>query len=442
LAVPAGDGPVSPLSQAGFALLLLYLFSFYALINEMFYAAAGFIPHTTKVFGVLTLLCALAGGTLLRGFQSRIAVLWALFILWNVAAIPFSQWRGGSTQVVLGVLPAHALAFLIPALATTLARVRKTIYCLAVTMALVFVYCVTLGVMKDGRLIISRSIFGNPNDLALHLLLGMAIFLVFFRPKSVLVIIGLLGMAALGACIVRTGSRGTFVSALAVAGVWLLFGTMRVRVTIIAGGLLLAVLAVFVAPKSTIERLTMIELNADEAMKEAKTGDEGKSIASQLSREELFIKSVRYTLEHPIFGVGPGEFVDALMKEAGEEGKHVQALRPHNAYTQISAEAGIPALVLYLGAVLLALAANYRVYKAVRGVNGLEAVAAQSMALLTLTLAHGFNALFVHVSGFSYEGLIVGLSIANYLAAARELPELRAKFMPARELSRLAGVRG
>jgi O-antigen ligase len=60
--------------------------------------------------------------------------------------------------------------------------------------------------------------------------------------------------------------------------------------------------------------------------------------ASTEQRKELFIRSLEVTLQHPLFGVGPGNFV--ILSGAW--------LASHNAYTQMSSEGGVPALILYM----------------------------------------------------------------------------------------------
>ena len=66
-----------------------------------------------------------------------------------------------------------------------------------------------------------------------------------------------------------------------------------------------------------------------------------KSIAAAGSaeqRKELLIRSLQVTAEHPLFGIGPGNF------EVVSGNWHVT----HDSYTQISAEGGIPAFFLYV----------------------------------------------------------------------------------------------
>ena len=71
------------------------------------------------------------------------------------------------------------------------------------------------------------------------------------------------------------------------------------------------------------------------------SGDKGSLDA----RKALLKKSVMTALRHPLFGVGPGCFMLV------DEGWVVA----HNTYTELAAEAGIPALILFLLAIGAAL---------------------------------------------------------------------------------------
>jgi len=59
---------------------------------------------------------------------------------------------------------------------------------------------------------------------------------------------------------------------------------------------------------------------------------------SAADRKDVFKKSLKETVEHPLFGIGPGMFQLVSGKWIGT----------HNTYTQLSSEAGIPALLLFL----------------------------------------------------------------------------------------------
>jgi len=62
----------------------------------------------------------------------------------------------------------------------------------------------------------------------------------------------------------------------------------------------------------------------------------------------LFLRSIQLTFEHPILGVGPGEFMDAEAEEAAVAGKKAMWHFTHNSYTELSSETGLPGLGLSL----------------------------------------------------------------------------------------------
>jgi O-antigen ligase len=68
------------------------------------------------------------------------------------------------------------------------------------------------------------------------------------------------------------------------------------------------------------------------------TNTKADSTGSAQQRRELLTRSLEVTLRHPVFGVGPGQF----QQVSG------YWLQTHNTYTQLSAEAGIPALIIFL----------------------------------------------------------------------------------------------
>ncbi len=66
--------------------------------------------------------------------------------------------------------------------------------------------------------------------------------------------------------------------------------------------------------------------------------DVAASYSSSEQRQQLFWQSIKVTAQHPLFGVGPGNFqvISGIWHET------------HNSYTQMSSEGGIPALIFYL----------------------------------------------------------------------------------------------
>src|SRR5262249_49667711 len=67
-------------------------------------------------------------------------------------------------------------------------------------------------------------------------------------------------------------------------------------------------------------------------------GDHSAAYDSALQRQQLLLRSIEVTFEHPFLGIGPGNFNQV-------SGNWHTA---HNSFTLVSSEGGLPALFLYL----------------------------------------------------------------------------------------------
>ncbi len=176
----------------------------------------------------------------------------------------------------------------------------------------------------DGRRIagVIGGIFENPNDLALHLVTMVPISVgLLFATRS------LLKKAAYLLCgiilvtgIIVTFSRSGFIAFVCAISflIWKLAPRLRV-VSAVLG--LLAILAlVGVAPSAFRSRMST-------------TQDE-----SAFARLDDLKRSLFLTARHPVFGVGMGNYVIYSNR----------AKATHNAYTQVGAEMGVAAAIIYL----------------------------------------------------------------------------------------------
>jgi putative inorganic carbon (HCO3(-)) transporter len=140
----------------------------------------------------------------------------------------------------------------------------------------------------------------------------------------------MLGILAMTSAILETGSRGGFLALGATAAACLWQFAIRGRrpraiaIAAFAGAILCL----------SFGGMVMGRLKGTFDPKE----DTAAAYASTEERQELLWRSIQVTREHPLFGVGPGNFMQA----SGTW--HVT----HNSYTQMSSEGGIPALLLYL----------------------------------------------------------------------------------------------
>lgn len=172
------------------------------------------------------------------------------------------------------------------------------------------------------------NLFGNPNDMALHLVTVMpiAIALSFTSRNFVLKI-----LYAVCALLMIIGSMLTFSRAgflgLVCAGAviaWKIGRKNRLAVIVLAIVCLATVIAF--APEGYTNRLDSIVNHSRDA------------VGSASARTNLLFRSIKVAIANPVFGVGMGNFHIVSIGE----------LVSHNAYTQVAAEMGMAAMVIYI----------------------------------------------------------------------------------------------
>jgi O-antigen ligase len=169
------------------------------------------------------------------------------------------------------------------------------------------------------------GMFGNPNDLALHLVtmipLAFGLFLHTRRKLAKPLYAACIFLMVGG--LIATFSRGGFLGLIGACFVLAWKMGRRNRALIII--LLLGLLVVFVAlaPGEYASRLGSITTGVD---------------ASSHSRRALLIRSIVVALANPLFGVGMGNFHIVAIGESVS----------HNAYTQVASEMGMAAMIVYI----------------------------------------------------------------------------------------------
>jgi O-antigen ligase len=144
--------------------------------------------------------------------------------------------------------------------------------------------------------------------------------------------------------------------------------------------------------------------------------------ASYEARQYMLRTSLRFTAENPLFGVGPGEFSDSEGREATAKGQHGTWQVSHNAYTQLSSEMGIPAMLFYLGAIVSAFRMVNRERKKCRNVPQLRMASAAAFCLTLAMVGFGVAIFFLSLAYTFYFPFITGLCIALARAIQRESP--------------------
>ncbi|CAN5714353.1 hypothetical protein BH20ACI3_BH20ACI3_05180 [soil metagenome] len=171
------------------------------------------------------------------------------------------------------------------------------------------------------------GMFGNPNDMALHLvtILPIPVALMLGTRNYLTKVLYSFCAVLMVAAIVVTYSRGGFIGLVCVAGVlaWKLGRRNRLAVLLLT--IVSIVLFISLVPGNYMTRIGSIF--------DSSLDPNGSSSA----RSELFKRSVVVALANPLFGIGMGNFHIVSIREAVT----------HNSFTQVAAEMGIVASVIY-----------------------------------------------------------------------------------------------
>ena len=329
-----------PLSGAYFWLLAFFVV--YCARPEDWIPGLHELP-LAKITGMLALVAFVLSLGQARRLPREVVYLFLLFAQLCLT-VPFSPvWRGGAFNQVLDFSKVVVIVPVTIIVVSSLARLRRLIFIQTASVFAVAIVSLVKGQVRAGRLEgVLRGVYGNPNDIALGIVLTIPFCFVFMlvARSAFRKAFWLLAATAMTYCLFRTASRGGLLAFVAAMGLLLrelgIKGGRRYLLPlaglIVLGGWL-------VAGQRLKERFDATVGNLDRP-------EDKSAYGSALQRREILWRSLVVTAQHPLFGVGPGNFT-------GMSGTWHD---PHNSYTQISAEGGVPALVLYLIILRLALA--------------------------------------------------------------------------------------
>jgi O-antigen ligase len=288
-----------------------------------------------------------------------------------------------------------ALFIGIAGLADDAHRRRQLVVVLAAACTVVAVFA--LADLATQRTHAATPAFGDANDVAFLMAstLPLAVWLALtarrWRAPAWAMVV------ALGLVVPLTLSRGALV-ALAVAAAWLVAVERRFLRVIVGGTLALTVVAVAIV----IVQPQML-----------RAGLEGKqriASANVQNRLEAWRFAADRVVEHPLLGIGPGNFGAAYAPHwRANPGLHHLSV-VHNSYLEIAAELGVPACLAFVAFYALAFASIGRRSAAARG------DAALALALRTAMLIAAVAGCFVSVELQAPFWILAGLAAA----AARE----------------------
>lgn len=404
-----------------FFFLCLFTVAIYARPEDIFPVVGHF--HLTLLLGVCA-SAAYAGAWFCGSIpflNSRPLRLMLWLTAWFVAGVPFAYWRGGSFQVLTQEwLKTLLVFFLLTQTLITLRRIRAVLWAIVLSELAVTAYSVlnpSQSMWVGGRFSgVSEGILGW-NFLGIAIALTLPFIAALFITRASLVKSFLLA-TAVGATmwmLVLTASRsGMLTVAFSILLTYALILHRSPLGNIVALGLLLAMaLAVCAAPGVFWQRIQTIWIASAPTSTASASAD-----ASEEERRDVLVTSLRYTLEHPIFGLGLGNFSVARGTETGVASGW---LGTHNTFTELSSEAGVPALLIFLFLLGSLIRSMWHIARSGRVAEEIPEVDQMARAALASLIAFVFGAFFAHIAYeyFLYYPIAIAVGV-QYLASTRE----------------------
>jgi O-antigen ligase len=279
-----------------------------------------------------------------------------------LATAPFSIWPGGSVSTFTEIYSKIILIFvLIVNTLTSRKRVEQFVWLIVIASGYIAFRAVLdsargINLVENGRVQGAvGGMFKNPNDLALNMVavmplaasLSLRAATLFGRAGAALC--ALLMVGAIIASQSRSGTIGLAAMAV-IMGVYL----VRRKPALACAGVLALVLALPLLPTSYWHRLSSI------------TDETQDDTGSREARQTLLRESFTAFLQHPLTGVGAGQF-----KNYDPEGREQPWRESHNIVLQVAAELGVVGLFTLLFLIARAGMAGRQTLRLLRRAGGL-----------------------------------------------------------------------
>lgn len=386
----------------------LVLFSYYYFIRpEDFIPGLDVIP-LAKIMGGIALLALLFGANARKGQKIPLELkVLTLLLIHMLITVPLAYWRGGAYEFVVnrfskGVIVAYLVVFSV----RKVNELRRLLMIQAGTVVLITIASVLVRHTLEGRLMgIQKGILENPNDLAINIAINFPLAVAFMLGEKGALRRGswAVGLAFMLYATVATYSRSGLIALLITILICLWeYGIKGRRMLLLVGTGIVGVCGMAVV-LGTPRYLTRVGTIFTQSNLEGSL--DKNSIAA---RKELLLESLRLTMQHPIFGVGPGNFAVVT-----------QRWQPtHNTYTGISSETGLPGIILFV----LLLVLSLRKVKNVRKLPGYEEhenVRLWTSALRAALIAYIVGATFATTEYNLFPYFMVGYICALYKIASQ-----------------------
>jgi O-antigen ligase len=332
--------------------LVLFMLAYYAR-PEDWIPGLGAVP-LAKIAGVPLIVAFLFALAQVRGRLPKESVFLVLLLLQFFLAVSFSPvWQAGALTTTLGFAKVVPVVFVMVWVLNNIYRLRQVIFLQTASVTIISAVSIWKAHTFHGRLEgVLGGNYDNPNDLACQIVICLPFCIAFLLRTRFL-----LGRLAWGVIIlimiyavIVTDSRGGFLALIVMfsACIWQFAIKGRHRFLLIFAAVGLVFLSLLSG--NVMQRFGAI--SSEEKNPNA--------YASAQIRRQVLKNSLKTTALHPLFGVGPGNF-QVVSAEEMSGTWHTS----HDTFLQLSSEAGVPALILYL-MILWSALSNLRVVKRYR----------------------------------------------------------------------------
>ena len=366
--------------KLGFTAVLAYLVLKFGMVHEFIAFKLGIDTHMVVLVTAAAFLATLVSGAMGRIVRSKILIAMMLFSIWLVVGVPFSSWIGGSIGYVLNfywrtIVPIFIAIAVLPSGIENIRKMGIAIGCGAVVASLIGK--VFAAATAGGRMEMEFGSIKNSGDFAAFYVVSMPfLFFLFQNSRNWLVKATLMGLFVSNVILVLSTAARSSLVAFAVALVFvLIWGSNLLRVFVLGFAIVLYLMASVVLPSGVLDRLSSLTGAVSEETLEAE--------GSRLARQAVAERALKYTFQHPVFGVGVGVFPDYDAKITLSGGaRRAQWQETHNGYLQVSVEAGLPALLFKMIAVFWAFNFLRKTYRRCRKDPRLKTPAALSLTIM------------------------------------------------------------
>ncbi len=233
------------------------------------------------------------------------------------------------------------------------------------------------------------------------------VFQIINEPGIKLKLLGAGALGVLGLVLLNTYSRGGYVALMVIIFLSLFVYGKKFNPMVIFVGFGLIVIMIPLLPANYVARFDSLKFLTP-------GGESYNNDGSVQGRISVMLSGIAMFADHPLIGVGAGNFQTNYQKYSGEIGIEYEygERDPHSLFTQILAETGIFGMISFLGIVVSLLSGLTRSVRSISHLSIYKSYAPWLMSLQVSIIGYLVAAIFLHDAYIRYFWILVALSIA------------------------------